>query len=369
MKKLLFCVALASFSILLPSALPAPPLCGDLQASVSETFNSQFSTLSAQTATDFRIQVATPSDDPVGFAYVFVGDEYYTMVDAEGTTTIPASKLKPGIILQARFVGMESEPLVWNGGAPAGSVITLRLIPNAIDEVVVTAKSRDRSRQLYRKYVEKLPTQGWYTGFTGDYQMNFTGYRPWNSRGMYVRNHVPGDDANLRRVNTFSLVPERAADSLIAWQIQRNILLVSSIAERAVQLDGYVSNRDMVMKYRGRDGNRHVFLIIKPWFDAFTGADDSFQTLIWVNDASGIVTSSQSVSRTKYGIWNVSADYAVYSSGIANRSDRFIYPVRITGKYEERNPSAEDAIAGDIMIENITARHFAPEPVPENLRP
>jgi hypothetical protein len=325
-------------------------------------------TVAAQTAPDFRIQVTT-GEEAVGFAYVFVGDEYYTMVDAEGTTTIPAGKLKPGITLLARFVGMESVPLVWDGNAPAGSVITLRLIPSAIDEVVVTAKSRDRSRQLYRKYVEKMPTNGWYTGFTGDYGMNFTGYRPWNSRGTYVRNHVPGDDANLRKVDTFSLVPERAADSLIAWQIQRNILLVNSIAERAVQLEGYVSNRDMVMKYRGRDGNRHVFLIIKPWFDKVTGADDSFQTLIWVNEASGLVTSSQSVSRTRYGIWNVSADYAVYSGGGADRADRFIYPVRITGKYEERNPSAEDAIAGDINIDNITARHFLPEPIPQVVRP
>ncbi len=32
-----------SFSVVLPSALPAPPICGDSQASVSETFNSQFS--------------------------------------------------------------------------------------------------------------------------------------------------------------------------------------------------------------------------------------------------------------------------------------------------------------------------------------
>ena len=345
MKKLLFCLALASFSI----------------------FNFQFSTLSAQTSPDFQIQVST-GEEAVGFAYVFVDDEYHSMADAEGKTTIAAARLKPGAILVARFVGMESVPLVWDGGAPAGSVITLGLIPNVIDEVVVTAKSRDRSRPLYRKYITKVPTHGWYTGFTGDYEMAFTGDRHWNSRGTYERNHVPGEDANLRKLNTFALYPVRAADSLISWQVQRNILLVSSVAERAVQLSGDESTRDMVIKYRGRDGNRHVFLIIKPWFDKFTGSDDSFQTLVWVNDASGLVTSSQTVNRTRYGIWHISADYAVHSDGPAG-SGRFIYTTRITGKYEEHNPTLEDAIAGDITIENVVARSIPPEPIPQVLRP
>jgi hypothetical protein len=323
--------------------------------------------LAAQTTPDFKVQIST-DNEPVGFAYVFVGDEYHAMADENGVLTIPAAKLTPGVTIVARFVGMESVPFVWDGKMPAGSVITLNLIPQTLDEVVVTTKSRDRSRKLYRKYVKKIPTHGWLSGFTGDYEMNFTGDRPWNSRGTYVRNHVPGEDANLRKVDTFSLVPERAADSLIAWQIQRNVLLVSSIAERAVQLEGYESTNDMVMRYRGLDGGRHVFLIIKPWFDQYTGADDSFQTKIWVNEASGLVTSSQTVSRTRYGTWNVSADYAVHSGGGVDRSERFIYPVRITGKYEEKNPTLEDAIAGEIEISNVAARHFLPEPIPQTER-
>ncbi len=87
-----------------------------------------------------------------------------------------------------------------------------------------------------------------------------------------------------------------------------------------------------------------------------------------INPVSGIVTSSETVSRTRFGIWSVSADYAVYDSGHADRSGRFIYVTRVEGNYMERNPDAEDSVEIHVAAENIVARHFDPEPVPNGLK-
>jgi hypothetical protein len=66
-------------------------------------------------------------------------------------------------------------------------------------------------------------------------------------------------------------------------------------------------------------------------------------------------------------VWNISADYAVHSDGGAiGTSNRFIYTTRVRGKYEERNPNLEDAIAGEIAIDNVAARSISPEPIPQD---
>ncbi len=316
-------------------------------------------------AQDYRVEVSA-GGDPVAYAYVLVGEAVLAMTDAEGAARLPASRLKAGDVLSARFVGMESVPLAWDGTLPAGSTIRLELVPNLIENVVVTARGRDRSRQLFRRNVTRLPTHGWYTGFEGDYRMRYGGTRPWTSEGRYVRNHIPGQDANLQRINTFSLEPTAEKGAVLPWQIQRNILMVCGIAERAVQFgEGDASQRGMVITHRGVVGGQHVFLIVKPYFDTFTGSDDSFQTIVRINPTSGIVTSSETVSRTRFGIWTVSARYAVYDSGSADRSGRFIYVTGVEANYKERNPDAEDSVEIEVAASNIVARHFTPSPVPQ----
>ena len=326
--------------------------------------------LTAQNAAaqDYRVEV-TSNGEPVGYAYVLVGEAVLAMTDAAGTARLPASRLKPGDIVSARFVGMESVPVTWDGTRPPGSVIRLELVPNMIDNVVVTARRRDRSRQTFRKNVTRVATHGWYTGFNGDYRIRYGGSRPWTSEGKYVRNHIPGQDANLRKINTFSLEPSAEKGAVLPWQIQRNILMVCGIAERAVQFGAAgAAERDMVITHRGMVDGQHVFLIVKPYFDSFSGADDSFQTIVRINPVSGIVTSSETVSRTRFGIWSVSARYAVYDSGHVDRTGRFIYVTSVEGNYKERNPDAEDSVEIDVTAENIVARHFTPEPVPQGLR-
>lgn len=308
-------------------------------------------------ADDFRVKVSS-GGETIGYAYVLVNGGFHAMADSAGMTRIPARKLRLGDTLSARFVGMEGVPLVWDGTVAAGSVIGLELIPNTIDEVVVTA--RDRSKRYFRRYVEKIPTRGWYTGFRGGYTMQLHGKRPWKSRGTFDRNHIPGVEVNYWGIDTFTLNPESAADSVLGWQAQQYILLVKGISERAVQLDGYDSNKGMVMKYRGRTDGRNVFLIIKPYFATLQGAGESFQTLIYVNEASGIVSFAETVSQTKYGIWNVSASYAVYLS--PDRSHHFIYPTQIEGRYEEDDPSADDTISVDISLTGIEAYSFPSVP-------
>jgi hypothetical protein len=316
----------------------------------------------AQTPQSFRVEVRADGE-AVGYAYVIVNDAVMAMTDAEGAATLPATRLKAGDTLSARFVGMQSVPLVWDG---TGAVIRLELIPNVIENVVVTARGRDRSRQMFRRNVTRVPTHGWYTGFEGDYRMSYGGTRPWNSEGKYIRNHVPGEDANLRKINVFSLQPTAEKGAVLAWQIQRNVLLVCGIAERAVQLDNSEgASRGMVIRYRGEVDGQREFLVIKPYFDSFSGSDDSFQTLIRVNPTSGIVTSAETVSRTRYGIWSVAARYAVYESGRGEGSIRFIYVTRVEGKYQERNPDAEGAVEISVEADNIVPHHFTPEPVPK----
>ncbi len=315
-------------------------------------------------AQDYRVEVSADGE-AVGYAYVLVGESVIAMTDAEGTARLSASRLKTGDTLSARFVGMESVPLVWDGSQAPGSVIRLELVPNLIDNVVVTARGRDRSRQIFRRNVTRVPTHGWYTGFTGDYRMRYGGSRPWTSEGRYIRNHVPGQDANLQKIDTFSLEPVAERGAVLSWLIQRNILLVCGIAERAVQFgDGGAAEKGMVITHRGVAGGQHVFLIVKPYFDSFSGSDDSFQTIVRINPASGIVTSSETVSRTRFGIWTVSARYAVYDSGHVDRSGRFIYVTGVEANYKERNPDAEDSVEIDVAAENIVARHFTPSPLP-----
>jgi hypothetical protein len=312
-------------------------------------------------AQDITVRVKA-GDEPVGYAYVVVNDAVLAMTSAEGEAVIPAARIKQGDTLTARFVGMQSVPLVWNG---EGSAIVLELIPNVIENVVVTARGRDRSRQMFRRHVERVPTHGWYSGFEGNYVINYGGTRPWSSQGKYVRNHVPGEDANLRKINTFEMRPEAEKGAVLAWQIQRNVLLVCSLAERAVQFDAAdVASRGMVVRYRGVQEGKHVFLIIKPYFDSLSGSDDSFQTILRVDPVSGIVTSSETVSQTRYGIWNVAAGYAVYQTGRGEGQVRFIYVTALDGKYIERNPDAEGAVEISVAISDVVPHHFTPDPAP-----
>ncbi|MDR2882174.1 MAG: hypothetical protein LBU98_00110 [Alistipes sp.] len=319
-------------------------------------------------AQDYRVEVSA-GGEPVGYAYVLVGESVLAMTDAEGAARLPASRVTKGTVVSARFVGMESVPLTWDGSQTPGATIRLELLPNVIDNVVVTARVRDRSRQTFRRNVTRVPTHGWYTGFSGDYRMRYGGTRPWTSEGHYVRNHVPGQDANLQKIDAFSLRPSAEKGAVLPWQIQRNILTVCGIAERAVQFgEGGTAEKSMVISHRGVVDGQHVFLIVKPYFDSFSGSDDSFQTIVRINPTSGIVTSSETVSRTRFGIWTVSARYAVYDSGLADRSGRFIYVTGVEAGYKERNPDAEDSVEIDVAASNIVARHFTPNPVPTNER-
>ena len=309
----------------------------------------------------FRIRV-TSYEEAVGYAYVLIGDAVQTMTDARGMASIPARRLTPGDILSARFVGMESVPLVWDGSTPEGEIIELKLIPNRIDEVVVTARSRDKSQRLFRRYVEKIPTHGWYVGFRGNYDVRFHGDKSWIAQGKYKRDHIPGDDIGWLNTNIFAMYPAPGSDSTLMWQIQRYILTVKGIAERAVQFDGQESNRGMIFKYRGRHNGQNLFWIVKPYFDRFSDKDNSFQTLIRVGEASGIIHSSETISQTKYGIWTVSATYAIYSR-TGRASDRFIYPVKLKAKFEERSILTdldEKAVTVDVAIDSIAAYHFTP---------
>jgi hypothetical protein len=308
-------------------------------------------------ATNYRVRVIS-ADEAVGYAYVTINNSYHSMADGEGHTSIPATRLHNGDVISAHFVGLKSVPLIWDGSLQPGSTITLELTPNTIESVVVTAKARDRSRQLFRRHVKKVPTNEWYTGFRGDYELKFSGNGQWSVRGKFERNHLSGDDVNSLDANTFTLMPDPSSNPVPDWQIQRYILLVRSIAERAVQLgDGENSNRGMVIKYRGTSNGRNVFLVVKPYFDRVQGSDDSFQTIIHVSESSGIVVSSETVSRTKWGIWNVSASYAVHNG-------TFIYPTSIDGHYQEKTPTADEVINVDATVHTSEAYTFTPETIP-----
>ncbi|MDR1671356.1 MAG: hypothetical protein LBR57_02445 [Alistipes sp.] len=318
----------------------------------------------AQGTRDFKIRVVS-AGQPVGYAYVLINDSYHAMADPDGYSSIPASRLRPGDTLSARFVGMQSVPLAWDGKVPGGSTITLELIPGAIESVVVTATARDRSRQLFRRHVRRMPTHEWYTGFRGDYDLLFGGdydlpynsAKRWRAYGTFERNHLPGDDVNSLGSNTFTLTPDPGSSPVPTWQIQRHILLVRGIAERAVQLDAAdAANHGMIIKYRGQDDGQNVFLVIKPYFDRVQGTDDSFQTIVHVSATSGIVLSSETVSRTKWGIWNVAANYAVHDN-------LFIYPVTITGNYQEKNPSSEGVVTVDAVVNNNEVYSIAHETI------
>jgi hypothetical protein len=215
-----------------------------------------------------------------------------------------------------------------------------------IEDVVVTASGRNRARKYFRRYVRKVPLQGWYVGFNGSYRVEVEAFTGWHSQGEYERNHIPGDDANRGHIELFKLRPGAPADSVHSWQIQRYILLVTSIAEQAAVLG---QRPDVKMSYRGLEEGRNIFLISEPGVEKQRG----LSTRILVNDATGLVARSESVSLSPSGSWNVTADYALFED--------FIYPTRVAASFEQRGPRSEETESVSIEITGITPRRFTRE--------
>jgi hypothetical protein len=182
-------------------------------------------------------------------------------------------------------------------------------------------------------------------------------------RGAYRRDHIPGEDVNRLDATTFSLSFARGSDSTLTWQLQRYLLTAKGIAERAVQFNEGVADRGLILSYKGRDPEgRNLFLVVKPYYDRFSSREDSFQTIIRVSERSGLIHSSETVSQSRYGIWNVSASYATYSP-TGRTAERFIYPVEVDAHFEERSPLLgpdEVPTTVDVLIRGVTPYHFAP---------
>lgn len=212
-----------------------------------------------------------------------------------------------------------------------------------IEEVVVAVRGRNRAKRYFKRYVRNVPSHGWYVGFAGRYDIDLDGFHGWRSQGTYVRNHIPGDDANRNQIDLFSLNPDVAADSINSWQIQRYILLAGSIAERAA---GLGNEPGVTMSYRGGEEGMNVFWISD-------GRDDgqrNFRTRIYVHEASGIIGRSESTSLSPSGVWSVTAHYAVFED--------FIYPMRVTARFEHRDSLSEDAVNVKVDMTEIIPRRF-----------
>lgn len=225
-------------------------------------------------------------------------------------------------------------------------------ISQRIEEVVVTARGRNRARKYFRRYVRKVPLQGWYVGYTGAYRIDIDALEAWRSHGDYERNHIPGDDANRRQIALFKVKPAAAADSVNSWRIQRYILLASSIAERAATL-GY--RDDATLSYRGLDEGMNIFLISEPRIDR----ERSFRTRILVDNESGLIAQSESVSMSPSGAWNVTADYALF--------DEFLYPLRVAAIIEQKDPYTGETETVRVEMTGITPRRFQREENTGNL--
>jgi hypothetical protein len=216
-----------------------------------------------------------------------------------------------------------------------------------IEEVVVMARGRNRARKYFRRYVRKVPLQGWYTGYTGAYHVGVVGqYSEWQSVGEYERNHIPGDDANRSQIALFALKPASPADSVHSWQIQRYILLAGSIAEKAATLG---QRDDAVMSYRGLYDGLNTFFISEPVRDKERG----FDTRILVNGDTGVISHSESVSRTPSGVWRVEVNYGLF--------EEFIYPTHIVASFEQRGEFTEENENVTVEMTGITPRRFTRE--------
>ena len=238
-----------------------------------------------------------------------------------------------------------------DAAAQQAPVTSRDTLSTRIDEVVVSARVRNRARKYFRRYVRKSALQGWYIGYKGSYSIDIDGDLGWQSQGTYERNHIPGDDANRRQIESFKLQPFAAADSVHSWNIQRYILLASSIAERAATL-GHL--RESTMSYRGLEKGMNIFLISEPDANEQRG----FSTRVMVSDATGIIARSESVSRAPSGIWNVTVDYALF--------EEFLYPVQVESRFEHLNPISGEAETVKVEMKDITPRRFLREAIPEN---
>ena len=241
---------------------------------------------------------------------------------------------------------------VWN--VPAQEAAFLRdSVSRQIDNVTVTARASNKVKRYFRRYVRKVPLQGWYVGYTGRYSVDVDAFPAWRSQGEYERNHIPGDDANRGQIELFRLRPATAADSLHSWQIQRYILLTSSLVERAAAL-GHTA--DATMSYHGLAEGMNIFTVSEPEVDQRRG----FRTRVLVNDTTGLIVRSESVSRLPNGEWNVTADYGLF--------ENFLYPTRVSARFEQRDPLEDETEIVNIEMTGITPRRFMREEATENRR-
>jgi hypothetical protein len=312
-----------------------------------------FACLAVLTASAQNVSIRVYSGgEPLEYAYLFVNGIYHTSADSTGTGFIPASRLEPGDTISAGYVGMEDGYAVYSGNP--GRLVEVELRSNnLIGSVVVYAK--DQSRALFRRYVRKSPIGHWDTEYRGAYSLTFPDGH--SARGDYSVIFTPPGIVDYFGIDEVTLQP--VSDTLGRSRTIENILdRTTRCAHGAAAVKRhYGVARGMIVKYRGKEGGRHVFLIVRPFFDGLTGIPESFQTLLYADETSRLIVSTQTLYRTQNQTLRLKADYLPIH--FRNEEDR-LYPVRMEGSWEESDP--ERKIVSTRFFMDRTTVHEYPRP-------
>jgi hypothetical protein len=311
---------------------------------------------------DVRVRVVSDGE-PLGYAYIYVDGIYRTAADSTGMGTLSVAGLQPGDTISAGFVGMEDGFVVYSGN-PTQSV-EVKLYPSHIGEVVVQGK--DRSQEYFRRYVK-------------NYYVGAPEWSSWEQRGTYysltftITNHrveqqgnysqifASSDAVKYYNIDQITLQPTLSSDTTGLSQSIENMLLAAwKMAQAAASFHkGWTLNRrDMIVKYRGKEAGRHVFLILKPTTEQ-AGISDGFQALISVDETTKAIVSSESLMLNNNLTSRQKADYRLIE--YQGKQGKYLLPIRMEGSL------VSSGYTTHYLLDQITVHYYPHRKVPRRGR-
>lgn len=311
-------------------------------AVLSQTYGYAQS-LTGNQAPPKELKVSVTSEGaPLGYAYVFINGHIFGSADSTGAAYVPKSKLKTGDTLSVSFVGTESEFVVYDKELAGKQTVTLDLISKThIDEVVVVAK--DRSKQLFRKYVDPKFIFWWFTQYDMDYKIAINNADEKTGSFMYAdltkeymektgeRNLIAKPDTTLQHAKT-------------AYFIYRVAMWCAGVRK------SFTYNENMIIRYKGKDNGKHVFLIIRPILNNDKDFESN-QTLIFADERSKEIVAAQSDIVYNNGEKiSLSASYKPCGKGA------MLYTDKVSGTITKKGESDWEKIR--VEIDNVSVKPY-----------
>lgn len=180
----------------------------------------------------------------------------------------------------------------------------------------------------------------WFNKYDIEYRINIDGEH--ETTGSFTHNDLPQPYEQITGEKSF-IIPKNSSLEHVrfVWKIFENALYATGTK------NWYVFNDDAVIKYRGKENGKRLFLIIYPYFSNNSKNMESHQTLLFVDELSKEVVSAQSDIIFKNGDKiSLSASYQLCGKG----QMEMLYPDKITGTIHQKVDGKEQIINADVKV-------------------